>query len=134
MNPIARISHVTIKLHKDNRPIRPIITWENAPSYELAKQLFRILNNYLQLPYTYNIQNSIHLMTDLQTVNINKNTTLCSFKIVNMCIPKNRVRNIIKNILERNHEIEENIQKEIKHILETAIEHLMMADWGRNML
>jgi hypothetical protein len=39
MNPTAPSLHATIKLHKPNTPIRPIINWKNAPPYELAKQL-----------------------------------------------------------------------------------------------
>jgi hypothetical protein len=39
MNPIAPNLHATIKLHKQNTPIRPIINWKNVPAYELAKQL-----------------------------------------------------------------------------------------------
>jgi hypothetical protein len=37
MNPTAPKFHATIKLHKENTPIRPIINWRNAPAYELAK-------------------------------------------------------------------------------------------------
>jgi hypothetical protein len=90
MNPIAPNLYATIKLHKENMPIRPIINWKNAPAYEIAKQVSRTLHNYLQLPYTYNIQNSIQLMTDLKTIELNKDTRLCSFDITNMYtnIPK----------------------------------------------
>jgi hypothetical protein len=62
MNPIGPNLRATIKLHKQNTPIRPII---NAPAYELAKELSKTLNNYLHLPYTYNVRNPIHLTTDL---------------------------------------------------------------------
>jgi hypothetical protein len=86
MNPIAPNLYTTIKLHKDNKPIRQMINWKNAPVYELAKQISKTLHNYLQLPYTHNIRNSIHLMTDLKTIELNKGTRLCSFDITN--IPK----------------------------------------------
>jgi hypothetical protein len=97
MNLIAPNLYATIKLHKDNKPIRPIINWKNAPAYELAKQISKTIHNYLQLPYTYNIWNSIHLMTDLKTIKLNKNTRLCSFDITHMYtnIPKIGVINII---------------------------------------
>jgi sugar (pentulose or hexulose) kinase len=72
MNPIAPNLYAAIKLHKENKPIRPIINWKNVPTYKLAKQLSKTLHNYLQLPYTYNIQNSIHLMTDLKPLNYTK--------------------------------------------------------------
>jgi hypothetical protein len=55
MNPMAPCMHATIKLHKPNTPIRPIINWKNAPAYEIAKKLSKTLHNYLNLPYTYNV-------------------------------------------------------------------------------
>jgi hypothetical protein len=85
-------------------PIRPIINWKNAPAYELAKHVATLLHNHLELPYTYNIKNSIHLITDLQTIEINEDTRICSFDIKNMYtnIPKSDTLNIIKNITNRN--------------------------------
>jgi hypothetical protein len=63
MNPMAASPHATIKLHKQNTPIRPIINWKNAPAYGLMRyvHVIKILYNHLHLPNAYNIQNSIHL-------------------------------------------------------------------------
>jgi hypothetical protein len=96
MNPTAPSLHATINLYKHNTPIRPIISWINARAYKLAKQLTKILHEYLQLPYTYNVQYTVHLITDLQTIEINENTGLCSFDIENMCsnIPKYSIKSI----------------------------------------
>jgi hypothetical protein len=90
MNPTPPSFHVTIKLHKLNTPIRSIINWRYAPSYELTKYLTKTLCNYLHLLYTYNIQNSMHLITDLKTITINKGMRISSFDIENMYtnIPK----------------------------------------------
>jgi hypothetical protein len=52
MNPTAPNLHATIKLHKQNTPIRPIINWRNAPAYELAKHPMKTLQRHLQLLYT----------------------------------------------------------------------------------
>jgi sugar (pentulose or hexulose) kinase len=97
MNPITPNLHTKIKLHKQKTPIRPMINWKNAPAYQQAKQLTKTLHNYLQLPYKYNVQNSIHLMTDLQAIQLNKDTRLCSFDIENMYtnIPEVSIINII---------------------------------------
>jgi hypothetical protein len=43
MNPAPPNFHTTIKLHKPNTGIRPIINWKNAPAYELAKYLTQTL-------------------------------------------------------------------------------------------
>jgi hypothetical protein len=39
MNPTAPNLHATMKLHKVNTHVRPVITWKNDPAYELAKHL-----------------------------------------------------------------------------------------------
>jgi hypothetical protein len=36
MNPEA---HGTIKLHKENKPIRPTVNWKNNPGYKVATYL-----------------------------------------------------------------------------------------------
>jgi hypothetical protein len=107
---------------KEKHVIRPIINWKNPPAYELAKQFSKTLHNHLQLPYIYNIQNSIQLITDLKTIELSKDTRLCSFDITNMYTNIPKIWFIIKNILENNNEIGKNIQKETIHILETIIE------------
>jgi hypothetical protein len=37
MNPSAPTIKGLIKLHKQNQPIRPVVDWQNAPAYKLAK-------------------------------------------------------------------------------------------------
>jgi hypothetical protein len=98
--------HATIKLHKQNTPIRPIINWKHAFAYELAKYLKQILYNHLHLPYVYNIRHSVHLITDLQNIEISDNIRMCSFNIKNMYIniPKLDNINIINNTLNMNPE------------------------------
>jgi hypothetical protein len=54
--------HATIKLQKQNTPITLVISWRDAPAYELAKHLMKSLRNSLHLPHAYNIDNSIHLI------------------------------------------------------------------------
>ena len=124
MNPMAPNLHATIKLHKQNTPIRPIINWRNAPAYQIAILLSKTLHEYLQLPNTYNIRNSIQLMNDLHTIIIDENIRLCSFNIENMYtnIPKNDIKNITKNILQHNYNTNINAQKEIMYILNIVLE------------
>jgi hypothetical protein len=68
INPKAPNLHATIKIRKQNTPIRPIIHWKNASAYELAKYLTKTLRNHLHLPYAFNIRNSVHLITDVQGI------------------------------------------------------------------
>jgi hypothetical protein len=124
MNPTAPNLHPTIKLHKPNIPIRPVINCKNAPAYGLAKQLTKMLHNHVYLPYTHNVRNSIHIMTDLQPIELNRDMRICSFDIKNMYIniPKRNAINIINNILESHSEIHMNIRKEIMHIMQMVME------------
>jgi hypothetical protein len=55
MNPTAPNFHTTIKLHKHNTLIRPIINWKNAPAYELAKHIKTLLHKHINLPNVYKI-------------------------------------------------------------------------------
>jgi hypothetical protein len=107
MNPTAPTLRATIKLHKQNTPIGPIINWRNVPAYELARHLSGILRDRLHLPNTCNIQNSVHLNTDLQSIEINEDMRICPFDIENTYtnIPKVEVLNIIENIMESDPEI-----------------------------
>jgi hypothetical protein len=90
MNPEAPNRHAKIKLQKQDMPIKTIINYTKAPAYGLSKYLSQTLRRYLHLEYVYNIRNSIHLITDLQSMEINKNMRMFSFDITNMYtnIPK----------------------------------------------
>jgi hypothetical protein len=99
MNPQPPSIQAQIKIHKTPNTIRPIVNWCNAPAYKLAKHLAKILQQTLQLPYTYNISNTVHLTNDLNNIPINTNTRMCSFDIKNMFtnIPTAQVNEIIKH-------------------------------------
>jgi hypothetical protein len=75
MNPKAPHLYGTIKLHKADKPIRPIINWKNSPGYKL--HLVKLLKHTIQLPNVFNIQNSETLMHSLKQTNIQPNTKMC---------------------------------------------------------
>jgi hypothetical protein len=105
MNPVLPNLHATIKLHKPNTSIRPIINWKESPAYELAKHLSQILGNHLHLPHTwYNTHNSINLIIDLKTIEISKDTRIWSYGIENIHtnIPKIDITDKITNMLKIN--------------------------------
>jgi hypothetical protein len=49
MNPKAPHMYGTIKLHKEGKPIRPIVNWKNSPGHKLATYLA----NKLKTHYSY---------------------------------------------------------------------------------
>lgn len=112
MNPSAPKVHGTVKLHKQEKPIRPLVTWKNCPAYKMAKHWNKILRETLQLPYTFNERNSNTSINALAENKINETTKICSLDIENMYtnIPRKEVRDTIREILRRNNirEIEKN--------------------------
>jgi hypothetical protein len=101
MNPKAPTIRGLIKIHKQNAPIRPIVNWQQAPAYKLAKLLSDRLTAELQLPFTFNVKSSPHLMLEIQDIKpYNPNLRLASFDITNMYtnIPTLQLPIIISNI------------------------------------
>jgi hypothetical protein len=85
MNPRQQTIQGLIKIYKPEAPIRPIKNWQQAPAYSLAKLLSDRLKLELQLPFTFNVNNSLQLMTELQNMNpYIQNLRLASFDISNM--------------------------------------------------
>jgi hypothetical protein len=97
MNPETPQIYGTIKLHKHNKPIRPIINWRNSPGNKLDTLLNIVLGNTIQLPYIYNVSNSVKFINNLKELNIKSDAKICSFDITNMYtnIPQQELRNII---------------------------------------
>jgi hypothetical protein len=52
MKPIAPQLNALIKIHKEDKPIRPVINNIRAPSYEIVKYINRKLNQLIQLHTT----------------------------------------------------------------------------------
>jgi hypothetical protein len=66
MNPRAPHVYGTIRLHKQQKPVCPVVNWKDSPGYKLAKYVTVQLSNILELPNTYNIQNSCSLISQPQ--------------------------------------------------------------------
>jgi hypothetical protein len=62
MNPAAPTIRGLPKIHKNECPIRPIINWQDAPAYKLAKHLTKLIQWHVPLPNTFNINNSVQLI------------------------------------------------------------------------
>jgi hypothetical protein len=105
--------HVQIKLYKTQ--IRPIVNWCNSPAYKLAIYLTKILKQNFQSPYTYNTKNTLHLITNLQDLHIDKDTRIHVFDIPNMYtnVQKSHHYNT-KHIKQCEHTIKHN-QRNRKH-------------------
>jgi hypothetical protein len=72
MNLTTPNLHATIKIHKPNTPIGPVVNWKSSPAYNMAKFVTKTLKETLNLAFTYNIKNSIQLIYDLNNIPINE--------------------------------------------------------------
>jgi len=88
------------KIHEAGIPIRPIVDWQNAPAYELAKLVSKLLKLHVPLPYAFNIYSSVQLIESVKDIPININTKFASFHIANLyCnVPTKELGSIIKFI------------------------------------
>jgi hypothetical protein len=104
MNPEAPPILGRIKLHKENKSIRPIVNWQNSLSYKLGKLVTKLLKDKIQLPNVFSVVNSKELIHNLKRIKTQQNTKVCSFNIKNMYtnIPQNELIHIIRETLEYN--------------------------------
>jgi hypothetical protein len=95
----------------------------HGQAYGLVKQLTKTLCNNLYLPYMCNVCSFSHLMTDLKTIELDRDMRIISFDVENMytIITKRDSINIINNMLESNPETTR-ISENILHILQTVME------------
>ena len=98
MNPAAPNIWGLPKIHKTGYPIRPIINWQGAPAYKLAKYLTKLIHLHIPFPNAFNIKNAVHLIDDLLEIPHKQGIRLVSFDIENMYtnIPSNELVRIIE--------------------------------------
>jgi hypothetical protein len=123
MNPSAPCLLGRMKLHKQDKPIWPIVNWKNCPAYNVAKHLNEILHDALQLPNTFNVKYSTALILTLMQTKVDENTKLCSFCIENMYtnVPITDVKNTMYEVLSRNN-VNEREKEELLNLLNVVLE------------
>jgi hypothetical protein len=84
MNPNAPILYGLPKIHKDGIPIRPVVSYVNAPAYKLCKFLNSYLRDVLEFDPKYSIKNSICLVDRLKAIKIDSSCKLISLDVKNL--------------------------------------------------
>ena len=89
-----------IKIHKPDAPIRPVVSFYTAPSYNLSKHLIKLLNYHAKFNFSFSIKNSFQLVEKIQNIQLPTNAKLASFDIKNLfpSVPPYETLKIIKNI------------------------------------
>jgi hypothetical protein len=72
MNPVAPNIRGLPKVYRVECPIRPVVNWQGAPTYKLARFLNKLIQLYIPLPNTFNVKSSVHLIDDLLDTHISK--------------------------------------------------------------
>ena len=87
------------KLHKSGIPLRPIVSFIGAPTYQLSKFLVNVLSPLLT--YDFSINNSKHFVQRINEIQCDDNNFLVSFDVKSLftCIPVPDVLKIIENLL-----------------------------------
>jgi hypothetical protein len=102
------------KIHKENHPMRPVVSYINAPSYSLAKYINTLILQVTGFKPKYGIKNSIEFCNNLRNQTPPDNSILVSFDVKSLFtnIPVNESIQYLKEILDRqcnNHELIEDI-------------------------
>ena len=92
------------------------------------------LHTYTPLPYTYNIKNSSHLISDLKEIPYDLNLRLASLDITNMYtnIPTGTVLSTIKEICQNNYVMKE-IEADILRLSEAVINQTTSDSWEKHL-
>lgn len=103
MNPTPPKLYGLIKLHKDNNPIRPVVSYINCPVRKIAIKLNTIFKKVTNFKSKYSVKNSLELTKKLANVKLKNNTKLVSFDVSNMFsnIPPEECLTLITDILDK---------------------------------
>ena len=83
IHPKAPTIQALPKIHKTDIPIRPVIIYQQAPAYKLAKHMDKIIRQHIDIKTETYIRNSTDLIHTIKDIPIPYNSTLASFDIVN---------------------------------------------------
>jgi hypothetical protein len=75
-----------MKIHKDNKPIRPVINSIQAPAYKLVRCIGRELSERIELPYTFSTKNSRQLAQELATIHVNNSHKMITLDVKNLYV------------------------------------------------
>jgi hypothetical protein len=122
IKPTAPQLKVRIKTHKGNNPIRPVINNTQAPAYKLAKYMNKRLKDLINLPYTYNVQNSREIANELANLTINENMRIITLDIKDMYVnlPTAGIVDATRFWLDKNN-VDKKLREQSIHLLNTIL-------------
>ena len=105
------------KLHKDNVPLRPIMSAIGSPTYELSKHLANILSPLQNNKYT--VKNSASFVEKIRSMSVDPDEILVSFDVVSLftCIPTHLAIEVVKERLDFDQSLQERTNLSIQNII-----------------
>ncbi|XP_049813613.1 uncharacterized protein LOC126260332 [Schistocerca nitens] len=81
MNPVPPRMYGLPKLHKQDVPIRPVVSSFTAPSYKLASKLDVLIKSKTKFKPKHGISNSVDLVITLKGISVSHSDKLVSFDV-----------------------------------------------------
>ena len=105
------------KIHKQDTPLRPIVSSTGTVSYNTAKELARILKPLVGMS-THHLQNTKDFIQQLKEVKLQQDETIISYdvKALFSSVPIQPVLNIIKNKLENDQQLQQRTSMSVSQI------------------
>ena len=107
-----------LKIHKEGNPLRPIASSRRAASYEVAKELAKILKPLVGKSM-YHIHNTQDFTQQIQDIKLQKDQCMVSFdvKVLFTSVPIKSAINTIKKLLEEDPELQKRITLSVTNII-----------------
>ena len=71
------------KIHKQEIPLRPIVSFVESPTYNLSKEIARILSHLVGRSERH-VKNSYDFVEFLNTIKVDDNESMVSFDVVSL--------------------------------------------------
>lgn len=97
-NAVAPKIYGLPKIHKENIPLRPVVSNSGAASYNMSQFIGRIINNIVDKDI-YNVRNSFDFKEFIENIMVPQDHVMVSFDIISLFtnIPTDLAINIINN-------------------------------------
>ena len=105
------------KIHKEGVPLRPIVSSIGAASYEISKELARILKPLVG-KFIYHVQNTQDFIQQIKDIKLQEDQCMVSFdvKALFTSVPIKPAINTIKKLLEEDPELHKRTSLSVKNI------------------
>ena len=106
------------KIHNVGMPLRPIVSSIVTVTYQTSKELARNLK-ILVGTSPHHVQNSRDFMQQIKGIHLNQSQCMMSYdvKALFTSVPTEPATNIIKNMLEQNHELQHRTPMTVENII-----------------